>query len=165
MADKESVYVDEDAGKDDGADGTIENPYKTLLNARQHHPSESHYLTRKSLTGPVSEDGDPAARLEYKPASKSALKKMTTMYEQLQKKAAKADQLALREKDEAARRQTVLEEAKKVKLDLDTSLPEPKSIYLDEKDVKLKQGDHGKGTRVRVRGRIHRLRSVAAERK
>ncbi|MCJ1240897.1 hypothetical protein MMC14_008901 [Varicellaria rhodocarpa] len=168
-----SVYIDEDVGKDDqDTRGTEQAPYKTLLFALiQHSPTEGiQYLARKSETGPVSEDGDPAVRLEWKPATKSALKKANNLYEQYLKKAAKGDQLAIREKQEAEKRQHALEEAKKVKITQDPALPKAFKIRLNEKDpkvVKLRSGtskqdvdySEGKGTRIRVTGRIHRLRS------
>jgi asparaginyl-tRNA synthetase len=128
------------------------------------HPSTGDgptYMIRKSQTGPVSEDGDPSARLEWKPATKSALKKTTGLYEQHKRKQAKAAELAVREKEEALRRQKVLEEAKKVVIIEDASLPKPVKIRLDETDpkkVKLRDGDTP-GTRVRVLGRVHRFRS------
>ena len=78
-----SIYIDEDVGTDGrAASGAESSPYKTLLNAMiQYPPAEDvQYLMRKSETGPVSEDGDPAARLEWKAATKSALKKATNLY-------------------------------------------------------------------------------------
>jgi asparaginyl-tRNA synthetase len=68
----------------------------------QHPPTGNGptYMTRKSQTGPVSEDGDPSARLEWKPATKSALKKATGLYEQHKRKQAKAAEHAVREKEE-----------------------------------------------------------------
>jgi asparaginyl-tRNA synthetase len=161
----ETVFIDEDVGRDDdAASGTASSPYKTLLYAMIQHPSTGDgptYMIRKSQTGPVSEDGDPSARLEWKPATKSALKKTTGLYEQHKRKQAKAAELAVREKEEALRRQKVLEEAKKVVIIEDTSLPKPVKIRLDETDpkkVKLRDGDIP-GTRVRVLGRVHRFRS------
>ena len=129
----------------------------------QHPPTGDGptYMTRKSQTGPVSEDGDPSARLEWKPATKSALKKATGLYDQHKRKRAKAAELAVRGKEEALRRQKVLEEAKKVVITEDASLPKPVKIRLDETDpkkVKLRDGDTP-GTRVRVLGRVHRFRS------
>ena len=165
------VYIDEDVGKDDAeAVGTQEKPFKTLLYAYiQRPPKDEHsYLTRKSQTGPVSEDGDPAARLDWKPAAKSAVKKATNLYEQHLKKLAKSDQLALRQKQEAEARAAVLQEAKKRKITLDPSLPQAVIINLSEKDPKvitLRKGPESpedpdrRGTRVRVRGRIHRYRT------
>ncbi|KAL9617450.1 MAG: hypothetical protein Q9160_007762 [Pyrenula sp. 1 TL-2023] len=159
-----SVYIDEDVGRDDDSGtGTESTPFKTLLRAMiQHDPKDSpKYLTRKSQTGPVSEDGDPAGRLEWKPPTKSSLKKATGLLEQHKKKAQKAKDLAVREKEDSDKRQKVLEEAKKVVVREDASLPKPVKVRLDETDpkiVKLREGDTP-GTRVRVVGRVHRLRA------
>ncbi|KAF7512491.1 asparagine--tRNA ligase [Endocarpon pusillum] len=164
MATSSSIYIDEDVGRDDDAAlGTESAPYKTLLHAMiKHAPSAGSisYLTRKSQTGPVSENGDPAARLEWKSATKSALKKATNLYEQHVRKQAKSADLVMREKQEAEKRQQVLEEAKAVVIEEDKSLPQPVRIRLDETDpsvVRLREGD-APGTRVRVLGRVHRLR-------
>ena len=170
-----AIYIDEDVGTDDpSAQGTEQAPYKTLLFAYIQHPPSPNdgpqFLVRKSETGPVSEDGDPAARQEWKSATKSAQKKAANLYEQHKKKAAKGDQLAIREKEEAEKREQGLEEARKVKISEDHSLPKATKIRLNEKDpkiVKLRSGDstkdvdysEGRGTRVRVTGRVHRLRS------
>lgn len=169
------VYIDEDVGKDDfSAAGTEQSPYKTLLYAHiQHPPAQTdgpQYFTRKSQTSPIPEGGDESSRLEYKPATKSALKKAANLYDSHKKKVAKGDELALREKAEAEKRQVALEHAKKVKLSQDPSLPKAIKIRLNEKDpntIKLRSGDskkdvdysEGRGTRVRVTGRVHRLRS------
>ncbi|KAL4760509.1 asparagine--tRNA ligase DED81 [Aspergillus foveolatus] len=161
-----SIYIDEDAGRDDQtANGSESAPYKTLLHAfLQHDPSEgTQYLTRKSMTEPTGEGADPASKLEWKPATKSAIKKATNLLEQRKKKAAKEQQLAIREKEEAEKRRLVLEEAKKVVIKEDTSLPKPVRIRLDVTDpaiVKLGSPESDTpGTRVRVLGRVHRLRS------
>jgi asparaginyl-tRNA synthetase len=170
-----TVYIDEIEGKDDPtADGSEQHPYHSLLFAFiQHPPSPSdgpQYQTRKSPTGPVSADGELGSALEFKPVAKSALKKASTLYEQHKRKLAKADELALREKQEAEKRQLDLEEAKKIKIAKDPRLPEAIKIMLNEKDpkvVKLRSGKNekdvdysdGKGFRVRVTGRVHRLRS------
>jgi asparaginyl-tRNA synthetase len=157
------VYIDEDVGRDDdSAVGTEGTPYKTLLHAMiKHPPDTTTYLTRKSETGPVGEDGDESARLEWKPASKSALKKATNLFEQHKKKQAKAAELAIRENAEAMKRQQVLEEAKKVIVEEDASLPAPIRIRLDEIDpAKIQLGTpDSPGARVRVLGRVHHLRS------
>ncbi|KAK5240111.1 asparagine--tRNA ligase, partial [Exophiala xenobiotica] len=157
------VYIDEDVGRDDdSAVGTEGTPYKTLLHAMiKHPPDTTTYLTRKSETGPVGEDGDESARLEWKPASKSALKKATNLFEQHKKKQAKAAELAIRENAEAMKRQQVLEEAKRVIVEEDASLPAPTRIRLDETDpAKIQLGTpDSPGTRVRVLGRVHHLRS------
>lgn len=159
-----AIHIDEDVGRDDeSALGTESAPYKTLLHAMVKHAASGgniSYVTRKSQSGPVSEDGDPAARLEWKTATKSAMKKATNLYDQHLRKQAKAADLALRERQEAEKRQQVLAQAKGVIIKEDMSLPKPVRIRLDETDpsvVRLRQGDKP-GTRVRVLGRIHRLR-------
>ncbi|KAE8376096.1 hypothetical protein BDV26DRAFT_266388 [Aspergillus bertholletiae] len=158
-----TIYIDEDVGRDDStATGSESAPYKTLLHAfLQHAPSEGfQYLTRKSQTEPADKDAD---KLEWKPATKSAVKKATNLYEQRKRKAAKEQELAIREKQEADKRRLVLEEAKKVIIQEDSSLPKPVKIRLDETDpavVKLGSPEsEGPGTRVRVLGRVHRLRT------
>lgn len=169
------VYVDEDVGKDDpAADGSEASPYKTLLFAYIQHPptqpTDPQYFTRKSETGPISEDGDPEARKEWKPATKSATKKATNLYEQHKKKLAKTDTLALREKAEQEKRQQALQEALKIKISEDPKLPKAIKIRLNEKDpaiVKLRKGtsekdvdySEGRGSRVRITGRVHRFRT------
>ncbi len=168
------VYVDEDVGKDDpAANGSEALPYKTLLFAYIQHPptqpTDPQYFTRKSETGPVSEDGDPEARKEWKPATKSATKKATSLYEQHKKKLAKTDTLALREKAEQEKRQQALQEALKVRISEDPKLPKAIKIRLNEKNpaiVKLRKGtsekdvdySEGRGSRVRITGRVHRFR-------
>lgn len=170
-----TISIDEDQGRDEEpADGTEQHPYKTLLYAYiQHPPTQSdgpQYQTRKSLTAPASADGEPDAQPEWKPATKSALKKAANLYEQHKKKLARGDELAIREKQEADRRQQGLEEAKKIKIVQDSSLPHAIKILLNERDpekVKLRSGSSeidkedsdGKGSRVRVTGRVHRLRT------
>lgn len=169
------VHVDEDIGKDDpSADGSESSPYKTLLFAHIQHPPQPtdgpQYFTRKSETGPASEDGDPEARKESKPATKSALKKVTHLYTQHKRKLAKTNDIAIRERAEQEKRQKSLQEAMKVKIMEDAKLPKAFKIRLDEKDpslVKLRKGtsdkdvdySEGRGSRVRITGRVHRLRS------
>ncbi|OAL38478.1 hypothetical protein AYO20_02127 [Fonsecaea nubica] len=157
----DTFYVDEDVGRDDdSATGSEAAPYKTLLFAMIQHPKAT-YKTRKSETTPADANADPASRLEWKPASKSALKKATNLYEQHQRKQAKQADLAIREQQEVERRKQVLEEAKKVVIAEDESLPAPVKIKLNTVDpaiIKLGTAD-SKGTRVRVVGRVHHLRS------
>ena len=169
------VYIDEDVGKDDpSADGSETSPYRTLLFAHIQSPPQQtdgpQYFIRKSETGPVGEDGDPEARKEYKPATKSALKKVTNLYEQHKRKLAKTDDLAIREKAEQEKRQRALQKAMKIKIQEDPKLPKPIKIRLDEKDpslIKLRKGTsdedvdytEGRGSRVRITGRVHRFRS------
>lgn len=170
----QKTYIDEDVGKDDpSAEGSEQSPFKTLLFAHIQHPpaqiDSPQYFSRKSETGAIPEGGDGKPRLEYKPASASALKKVAKLYDQHKRKVAKGDELAIREKEEAEKRQQVLEKAKEVRISQDPKLPKALKIRLNEQGsyIKLRRGESSKdvdysdglSTRVRVTGRIHRLRS------
>ena len=106
-----------------------------------------------------SKDGDAP-----KEPTKSALKKAAKLREQLERKAAKEKETAAQKtKDDEARLEG-LEEAKKVVIKEDATLPEAVKITTGEKDTKIvclrKTGDaSGRGTRVQVSGWVHRLRS------
>lgn len=137
------TYIDDGAGEDSHASqGTTEKPYKSLVFAYLEKNGEGQFFVR---------DGSD----EWKPATKSALKRAKTLAEQEKKKAAKAQELALRKKKEDEERERALEEAKKIVIEEDPSLPEAKRIKLWGKDATLV------GQRVRVLGRIHRLRRQA----
>ncbi|KAL8999076.1 MAG: hypothetical protein Q9169_001964 [Polycauliona sp. 2 TL-2023] len=169
------IYVDEDHGSDDeSADGSQQKPYKTLLFAHIQHPPDSfdrlQYLTRKREPGADQGPGVSEAHQQWVPATTSALKKVTKLHDQYKKKQAKGDELAIREKQEAEKRQQVLDEAKKLQIRQDPQLPKAVKIRLNEKDpalVKLRSGQsekevdysEGRGSRVRVTGRVHRFRS------
>ncbi|KAL8914512.1 MAG: hypothetical protein Q9171_000865 [Xanthocarpia ochracea] len=170
-----SVYVDEDQGSDDiTSDGTEQKPYKTLLFAHIQHPplpsNGPQYLTRKKEPGADQGPGVSEVQQQWMPATTTALKKATKLYDQHKKKQAKGDELALRGKQDAEKRQQILEEAKKLKIHQDPQLPKAVKIRLNEKDpglIKLRSGksekdvdySEGRGTRVRVTGRVHRFRS------
>jgi len=148
----EPYYIDEDVGKDDdSAVGTPTAPYKTLIHAMKCHPPQSSkYLTRKA--GP---DGPG----EYKAASDSAMKKATKLYQQHLRKQEKNAEAEVKAREEEMRRLKILEDAKSVIVEEDKTLPEAKRIRLDDtEDIALGSADKP-GTRVKVLGRVHRLRS------
>ncbi|KAK9437078.1 asparaginyl-tRNA synthetase [Metarhizium brunneum] len=152
-----TIYIDEDIGKDEPTQqGTEQSPFKTLQFAYLQHPAQAQYLTRKS------ESADDEAAREWKPAAKSAMKKVVNYFEQQKKKAAREQELAIHRKKEEEERHKVLEEAKKIVLEEDPSLPKPVTIKLDEAGdhIALRKADdaESKGTRVRVFGRVHRER-------
>ncbi len=161
MADT-TYYIDEDVGHDTSEQtGDQELPYKSLGYAVLTRGEEAKFLTRKSVTGEVAEGADATSRLEWKPVAKAAMKKAVNYAKAQKKKAEKEqEQLAMRMKGEAARNK-VLEEAKKIVLEEDKSLPQAVKIKLDDTDPKkitLGDGKDTKGTRVRVFGRVHRER-------
>lgn len=170
------IHIDEVAGQDSStALGTDSTPYKTLQYAYvSHAPSDDapvDFLVKKS--------GE--ADKGYQPAAKAALKKAVAFAEQQKKKAAKEKELTAKKAEQDKARQAALEEAKKITVAEDPSLPKAVKIRLDEKDpslVRLRKGDSkpqdattdakadveysdkdgGRGTRVRVFGRVHRER-------
>ncbi|KAF4301513.1 Aspartyl/Asparaginyl-tRNA synthetase class IIb [Botryosphaeria dothidea] len=151
-----TIYIDEDLGKDEPTQqGTEQSPFKTLQFAYLQRPAEAQYLTRKGN----SED---EAAKEWKPAAKAGLKKAANFYEQQKKKAAREQELAAQRAKEEAERQKVFEEAKKIVIEEDTSLPQAVKIKLDDTGdhIKLHKVDdaESKGTRVKVVGRVHRER-------
>lgn len=150
----QTYYVDETVGNDDPTTpGTVERPFKTLTQAmKSYAPETSTYLIRKSEAG-----NEP----EWKTPSDSAMKKSRKLYDQHKRKQAQADERAMKDREEEMRRLKILEDAKSVEIKEDSSLPAPVRIRLDEEDatrIKLGTAD-SPGTRVRVLGRVHRLRS------
>lgn len=155
------VYIDTDIGTDDAtADGSESKPYKTLGYAFIQNidaASPPTYLTRASVTGPAGPDGDPAARQQWKEPARSAMKKAQGVLDNHKKKLAKAAQLKAAEEEKERLRAKALEDAKKIVVKEDPSLPPAVRITIGNKEVELGEGDK-KGTRVKVYGRIHRLR-------
>ncbi|USP75227.1 Asparagine--tRNA ligase, cytoplasmic [Curvularia clavata] len=157
-----TYYIDEDVGQDIAEQTGDESlPYKSLGYAVLTRGETPKFLTRKSVTGEIAEGADASSRLEWKEVAKSAMKKAVN-YAKAQKKKAEKEQglLAQRMKEEADRNK-VLDEAKKVVIEEDKSLPAPIKIKLDDTDPKkitLGDGKDTKGTRVRVFGRVHRER-------
>ncbi|OBT76687.1 asparaginyl-tRNA synthetase [Pseudogymnoascus sp. 05NY08] len=155
-----AIYIDLDTGKDEeGADGSEAKPYKSLGYAFiQHGGAENKsYLQRASVTGAVSADGDPSERLAWKEPAKSAVKKAQNALDQHKKKLVKQQQIAAAEAEKEQQRLNNLEDAKKIVLTEDASLPKAVRTTTGDKDIKLGEGDV-KGARVKICGRIHRLR-------
>ncbi|KFZ07620.1 hypothetical protein V501_06280 [Pseudogymnoascus sp. VKM F-4519 (FW-2642)] len=155
-----AIYIDLDAGKDEeGAGGSEAKPYKSLGYAFiQHGGAENKsYLQRASVTGAVSADGDPSERLAWKEPAKSAVKKAQNALDQHKKKLVKQQQIAAAEAEKEQQRLNNLEDAKKIVLTEDASLPKAVRTTTGDKNIKLGEGDV-KGARVKICGRIHRLR-------
>ncbi|KAI8675364.1 Asparagine--tRNA ligase [Fusarium keratoplasticum] len=147
------IYIDEEAGSDlPEVQGTESAPYKTIFEAFFRHGAESEYQVKKK--------GDE----EYKPAAKSALKKATNYAAQQKKKLEAAAKRAEKEAQEEAAREAVLEEAKKIQIVNDPSLPEPVRINLGEIDaavigvLRKSKDEPAEGVkRVSVQGRVQRV--------
>lgn len=156
----DKCYIDTDAGVDDAtADGSEAKPYKSLAFAyiQNFEKDTPAYLTRASVTGPLGADEDPSARLAWKDPAKSAVKKAQGALESHKKKVAKQRQAATAEEEKKKARQQAFEDAKKVVIKEDPSLPKAVDFNVSQKDVELGEGDK-KGLRVKIPGRIHRLR-------
>merc|ERR1711893_400787 len=110
----EAVYTSEARGSDEAGEGTYKVPYKTILQAMRRagkEPFPTIYQDSKP-------DSDAAkAGQKYEVVAKSQLKKMTKLYQQEVRKAAEAH----------AKR---AEEAKKIVIEEDKSLPEAKKIRI-----------------------------------
>ncbi|KAI9697108.1 MAG: hypothetical protein M1820_007923 [Bogoriella megaspora] len=151
----EAIHIDEETGIDASTTAGSESaPFKTLQFAYSQKPEQPQYLTRVK-----ADDGS----LEWKPATKSALKKAFNFFETQKKKAGREKELAAQRAKEEEEREKVFEEAKKITLEEDTSLPKAIRVKLDETDSKIVRlraadGSGEKGTRVRVFGRVHRVR-------
>lgn len=156
----DKCYVDTDAGADDAsADGSEQKPYKSLAYAyiQNFERDAPAYLTRASVTGPLADGEEPSARLAWKDPAKSAVKKAQGALDSHKKKVAKQKQAAAAEDDKKRLREQAFEDAKKVVIKEDPSLPKAVEVSVADKDVELGEGDK-KGTRVSIPGRIHRLR-------
>ncbi|BES87825.1 Asparaginyl-tRNA synthetase [Nesidiocoris tenuis] len=131
------LYTSEKSGDDNSGDGTEQKPFKTILRAMKHHgkqPFPVIYVDAK-------EDGQ-----KYEPASRTQLKKILKIfvrdsYKSDNKKPAPA----------VDTQETQLEEAKKVKIEEDKSLPVAKKI-------KISSGKANHGVRVKISGWAHRIR-------
>lgn len=156
----QAIYIDTDTGADEeSSQGTESKPYKSLAYAYiQHGGAEGNsYLSRASTTGPVSADGDPSERFAWKEPAKSAVKKAQGALDAHKKKLQKQAQIAAQEEEKEKARLKNLEDAKKIIITEDASLPPATKIRIGDKTVKLGEGDE-KGARVKISGRIHRLR-------
>ncbi|KAK4169323.1 asparaginyl-tRNA synthetase [Cladorrhinum sp. PSN259] len=146
---KAKVYIDPVAGKDEApADGTEAAPYNSLYYALIQNLETTPAPTYLTLV-PAKEGSTDGPKWE-EPA-KSAVKKAQGRVDAYKKKLAKEAAAANKEEEERQQRLKNLEDAKKIVLKEDESLPAAVRIKLNNKSVEF-------GTRVKVYGRIHRLR-------
>lgn len=132
------VYVSE-KGDDESGDGLETKPFKTILQAMRHagqEPFPPIYVDSKS----------PDQRWVL--ASQSQLKKVKKVWQREQYKNSGKEQ---RESEDLERREKNLEDAKKLILLEDKSLPCPIEIK-----IRLGSGHHGQ--RVKIYGWVHHLR-------
>ena len=141
----EAVYTSEARGSDEAGEGTYKVPYKTILQAMRRagkEPFPTIYQDSKP-------DSDAAkAGQKYEVVAKSQLKKMTKLWQQ---EVRKAEQRAKKEAEDAEAQAKRAEEAKKITIEQDKSLPEAKRI-------RINQGVNCRDQRIKVFGWVHRLR-------
>lgn len=138
------IYTSESKGNDETGDGTKEKPVKSVIQAMRlagKEPFPVIYCDSKKE----------GAEGEFDPVAKSQLKKVQKIWQREQYKKvdqAKADEASAKD---AERREQNLEEAKKIVLENDPSLPAPLKI-------KMRDSVENRNVRVKVYGWVHRLR-------
>ncbi|XP_035894922.1 asparagine--tRNA ligase, cytoplasmic [Anopheles stephensi] len=135
------LYTSEKGGNDETGKGTAEEPFKTILRAMKHagkEPFPTIYVDSK----------DEKSESPYEVAAKSQLKKIQKIWA---RDNMKGDKQKREEEEKAKNREQNLEEAKKITIQEDPSLPVAKSI-------KITHGADNRGVRVRIYGWVHRLR-------
>lgn len=135
-----SLYIS-DHGDDANGDGTQQKPLKTLLEAMRRAKTEPFPPFLKESTDEKSEE-------KWVQVSDSQIKKFRKIW---QREAYKNEDKGKKEQDDEERRLKNLEESKSIKIELDTSLPEPIRI-------KIRQVSEYSGKRVTFFGWVHRLR-------
>jgi Aspartyl/asparaginyl-tRNA synthetases len=147
------IYIDEEKGTDvTETPGTEAAPFKSLQEAYLERGADNEYQVKKK------------GEEEYKPAAKSALKKVVNYAEVQRKKREQAAKRAEKDAEEEAAREAILEQAKHIKISEDATLPEAVLINIAETDPKVigqlrKSKDEPKEgvVRVRVQGRVQRV--------
>ncbi|XP_017069566.1 LOW QUALITY PROTEIN: asparagine--tRNA ligase, cytoplasmic [Drosophila eugracilis] len=136
-----AIFTSEKKGSDESGEGSESKPFKTILQAMRHagkEPFPTIYVDAK----------DPNAPEPFEPAAKSQLKKIQKLFVRESHKNAEKQQ---READDAEKRQQNLEEARKVKISEDSSLPTARKI-------RILEGTANRDSRVKIYGWVHRLR-------
>ncbi|CAL1546137.1 unnamed protein product [Lymnaea stagnalis] len=139
MASLAELYTSEAKGSDATGDGTKEKPVKTVLQAMR--------LAGKEPFPVIYCDSKKEGEI-YELVAKSQLKKVQKIWQREQYKKADADDSL--QKD-AERREKNLEDAKKITIANDPSLPKPV-------EIKLRDAVKTRDQRVQIFGWVHRLR-------
>ncbi|GAB6031206.1 Asparagine--tRNA ligase, cytoplasmic [Chamberlinius hualienensis] len=132
------IYTSEKFGNDSGGDGSVKAPFKTILKAMLYagkEPFPAIYVDGK--------EGQ-----SYEPASQSQLKKIKKNW---QREQYKQEERLKKEAEDREKREKNLEEAKKVVITEDASLPPAQRIRIGEAEAH-------RSKRVKIYGWIHHLR-------
>ncbi|KAK7496951.1 hypothetical protein BaRGS_00011931 [Batillaria attramentaria] len=133
------IYTSERTGSDETGDGSKDKPFKSVLQAMRKAGKEPF--------PPIFVDSKTEGE-RYEPVAKSQIKKVQKIWQREQHKKADAD---ARSADDAERREKNLEEAKKIVIEQDSSLPAPVKI-------KIRDAVKKREVRVKVFGWVHRCR-------
>lgn len=135
-----AIYISEKKGSDEDGDGSEAKPFKSVLQAMRSagkEPFPVMYVDAK-------DDSDQ----KWAEVSQSQLKKNKKIWEKEQRV---TKEKAAKEAEDAKRREENLEEAKKITIEEDTTLPPAKKI-------KIRDAGSNRDNRVIMRGWVHRLR-------
>ncbi|KAL4084454.1 hypothetical protein QTP88_028268 [Uroleucon formosanum] len=133
------LFTSEKHGDDTSGDGTELKPFKTILQAMKHAGKEPF---------PVIYVDSKAEGNKFEPAPKTQLKKNQKFWVREHHKNVEK---AKKEEEDAAKRNKNLEEAKKLILSEDSTLP-PATL------IKIKNASKHRNSRVKMYGWVHRLR-------
>lgn len=135
------IFTSERNGNDDTGDGTASNPFKTILRAMRFakkEPFPTIYVDNK----------DESKDERYEVAAKSQLKKVQKLFIRENFKSSDKEQ---READDAEKRVQNLEEARKIIILEDPTLPVARKVRVFECEA-------NRDVRIKVYGWVHRLR-------
>uniref|UniRef100_A0A7N6A610 Aminoacyl-transfer RNA synthetases class-II family profile domain-containing protein n=1 Tax=Anabas testudineus TaxID=64144 RepID=A0A7N6A610_ANATE len=133
------LYVSDKCGSDQDGDGTEQKPFKTPLKALQFAGKEPF----PTIYVESQKEGERWAVI-----SKTQMKNAKKAFNREQMK---SDAKEKKEAEDNDRREKNLEEAKKITIEKDPSLPEPEGVKIHLLESK-------RGQRVKVFGWVHRLR-------
>lgn len=133
------MYTSDKSGSDASGDGSEAKPFKTILQAMRHVGKEPF---------PVIYVDGKTEGVKYEPAAKTQMKKIHKIWTRESHKGAEK---AMKEEGDAEKRLKNLEDAKKIQIKEDESLPKAKLI-------KITDGEKNRDIRVKTFGWVHRLR-------
>lgn len=134
-----ALYTSEKYGSDETGDGTDAKPFKTVLQAMRSAGSEPFPMI--FVDSKIEEN-------KFEPVAKSQLKKVQKIWSREVYKIAHKEK---KEEGDAVKREKNLDDAKKIKITEDPSLP--KALL-----IKIRNTTEHRNKRIKVYGWVHRLR-------
>ncbi|XP_031557265.1 asparagine--tRNA ligase, cytoplasmic-like isoform X2 [Actinia tenebrosa] len=134
------MYTSEKEGSDETGDGSFQKPFKTVMHALHQADGKE---PQPSIMVDGKEDGE-----RFEKLAKAQLKKVTKIFAAEKRKSQEREK---KEAEKSEQREKNLEEAKKVTIKEDESLPAAKKIKIRDTFSQREQ-------RVKIYGWVHRLR-------